>query len=37
MMTADVLRDLWLVLFGVCWESGMIQLEWQRSVLAPVP
>ena len=30
MMLADVLGDLWLVLFGVCWENGMFLLEWQR-------
>ena len=36
-MSADVLRDLWLTLLGVCWKSGMIPSEWQRSLVVPVP
>ena len=37
MMAADILRDLWLVLFGACWKNGMIPSEWRRSVVVPVP
>ena len=37
MMTAAVLRDLWLALFGVCWRSGLIPSEWWRSLVVPVP
>ena len=37
MMAADILRDLWLALFGACWKNGMIPSEWHRSVVVPVP
>ena len=37
MMNTTTLGDLWLALFGACWRSGMIPLEWQRSLLVPVP
>ena len=37
MMDTAILRDLWLALLEACWRSGMIPLEWWRSLVAPVP
>ena len=37
MMKADCLLGVWLVLFQVCWEYGLVPSAWKESLVVPVP
>ena len=37
MMSAQMLKDVWLALFWCCWEGGVTPTMWRTSLLVPVP
>ena len=37
MMSANVLRNLWVALFNECWVSGMVPKMWRKGLIVPVP
>ena len=37
MMSAQMLKDVWLALFRCCWEGGVTPTMWRTSLLVPVP
>ena len=37
MMSAEVLFEVWFVLFEVCWKFGMVPSVWRESLVVPVP
>ena len=37
MMLAEPLFEVWMTLFQVCWESGLVPSVWEESLVVPVP
>ena len=37
MMLTERLFEVWVALFEVCWEHGMVPSSWRESVVVPVP
>ena len=37
MMSAEMLFEVWFVLFELCWEFGMVPSVWRMSLVVPVP
>jgi hypothetical protein len=37
MMFAEALKDVWLVLFNVCWTSGIVLNLWRKALIVPGP
>ena len=37
MMLTERLFEVWVALFEVCWEHGMVSSSWKESVVVPVP
>ena len=34
---ADALFEVWMSLFRICWEAGLVPLLWKESLVVPVP
>ena len=37
MVLAEVLFDVWVTLFEVCWEDSIVPSSWRESLIVPVP
>ena len=37
MMSAEMLKGIWLALFQCCWEGGITPTLWRTSLVVPVP
>ena len=37
MLLTEMLFDIWVALFEVCWEHGIVPSLWKESIVVPVP
>ena len=37
MLLTERLFDVWVALFDVCWEHGIVPSLWRESIVVPVP